>query len=211
MDKITFRPKFARVFGIFAICATTFLRAIAAPDAASSATPGGATPGGAAAAATAGTPELPPPGQPAVLPPEQFFGEAKAGYDAAQQCPEIIAKLFCYCGCDMTDNHSALLDCFTSDHGADCQICRGEAVLALQMKKKGATLAQIQQAVDEKFAKEYPFNQPTKPLVDYRKNRLWKPSKTGAAADSKKTTGAPKLLPGKKAGNCCGAKATPAK
>src|SRR5579871_413239 len=55
-----------------------------------------------------------------VLDPEKFFGDAQVGYQAAQQCPEIIAKLFCYCGCDISDSHTSLLDCFTTDHGADC-------------------------------------------------------------------------------------------
>src|SRR5580692_603585 len=57
-----------------------------------------------------------------VLPAEQFFGEAQAGYTAAAQIPDICEKLFCYCGCDSTDKHQSLLDCFTSDHGADCSV-----------------------------------------------------------------------------------------
>ena len=72
-----------------------------------------------------------------VLPAGQFFGQAAVGYQAAQQCPEIVAKLFCYCGCDLSDEHTSLLDCFTSTHGADCPICTDEAVIALQMKKQG--------------------------------------------------------------------------
>ena len=209
MNKATLRLQTARIVGLLAISATTSLPCLAAKAEEAST----AKSGGSAASASANTPELEstPTGHSSVLPPEQFFGKAEAGYDAARQCPEIIAKLFCYCGCDMTDSHSSLLDCFTSDHGADCTICQDEAILALQLKKKGETLGQIQKAVDEKFEKEYPFNQPTKPLVDYRKSRLWKPSKPQTAANIKNSPGAPKLLPGKKAGNCCGAKATAAK
>jgi hypothetical protein len=50
-----------------------------------------------------------------VLSPQTFFGNAQAGYDAAQQIPDICSKLFCYCGCEAkeTDDHSSLLDCFT--------------------------------------------------------------------------------------------------
>ena len=62
-----------------------------------------------------------------VLDPNKYFGKAKLGYAAAQLCPEICAKLFCYCGCDETDEHDTLLDCFTTDHGVDCHICQEEA------------------------------------------------------------------------------------
>src|SRR5438105_5449302 len=47
-----------------------------------------------------------------VLPPEQFFGAAAMGYSAAKANPHVCSKLFCYCGCDITDNHNNLLDCF---------------------------------------------------------------------------------------------------
>src|SRR5271170_459218 len=40
-----------------------------------------------------------------VLNPGQFFGPAAMGYAAAQGCPHVCTKLFCYCGCDMTDGH----------------------------------------------------------------------------------------------------------
>ena len=84
------------------------------------------------------------PGEPPVLDPNKFFGHAKSGYAAAQLCPEICAKLFCYCGCDMTDDHDSLLDCFTTDHGVDCHICQEEALIALKMKREGKSMKQIQ-------------------------------------------------------------------
>jgi len=115
------------------------------------------------------------PGEPPVLDPNRFFGHAKSGYAAAQLCPEICAKLFCYCGCDMTDDHDSLLDCFTSDHGVDCHICQEEALIALKMKREGKSMKQIQQAIDVMFEKEYPFDEPTAVIQKYRKNRLWQP------------------------------------
>ncbi len=115
------------------------------------------------------------PGEPPVLDPNRFFGHAKSGYAAAQLCPEICAKLFCYCGCDMTDDHDSLLDCFTSDHGVDCHICQEEALIALKMKREGKSMKQIQQAIDIMFEKEYPFDEPTAVIQKYRKNRLWQP------------------------------------
>lgn len=115
------------------------------------------------------------PGEPPVLDPNRFFGHAKSGYAAAQLCPEICAKLFCYCGCDMTDDHDSLLDCFTTDHGVDCHICQEEALIALKMKREGKSMKQIQQAIDIMFEKEYPFDEPTAVIQKYRKNRLWQP------------------------------------
>jgi hypothetical protein len=134
-----------------------------------------------------------------VLPPGQFFGQAAVGYQAAQQCPEIIEKLFCYCGCDETDQHTTLLDCFTTTHGADCQICTDEAVIAAQMKKQGKSIAEIQQAVDSKYAKEYPFQNESDALKKYRASALGVKSSSATSDKSGKN----KLKEGKTAGTCC--------
>jgi hypothetical protein len=141
-----------------------------------------------------------------VLDPQQFFGESQVGYLAAQQCPEIIAKLFCWCGCDETDSHTSLLDCFTTDHGADCKICTGEALMALKLKKQGKSMAEIQRAVDAKFESEYPFDNPSKTLQQYRAHRLYQGDAKGAT--TQRPSSAPKLKPGKQVGNCCGNKKT---
>jgi hypothetical protein len=113
-----------------------------------------------------------------VLPAENFFGNAKLGYLAAKRVPDICEKLFCYCGCDLTDNHSSLLDCFTSDHGVDCNICQEEALLADKMHTAGSSLAEIQKVIDQKYAPEYNsiFNKPSKMLLEYRSKRKWKPT-----------------------------------
>jgi hypothetical protein len=132
-----------------------------------------------------------------ILPAGQFFGQAAVGYQAAQQCPEIIANLFCYCGCDMTDKHTTLLDCFTSEHGADCPICTDEAVIAAQMKKLGKTVPQIQQAIDSKYAKEYPFQEESPALKKYRLMAL------GAKSTSPDKPSGKQLKPGRTSGTCC--------
>lgn len=144
-----------------------------------------------------------------VLDPSQFFGEVQAAYAAAKECPDLCANLFCYCGCDFTDKHSSLLDCFTSEHSADCQICRDEVFMALGMKKQGKTLAEIQSAIDDKFSGEYPFKEPSPALAAYRAKKAGKPLPKQPAASNNKTSEAdspPVLKPGKKAGNCCGHK-----
>lgn len=126
-----------------------------------------------------------------VLDPNKYFGKAKIGYMAAQACPEICEKLFCYCGCDVTDEHDSLLDCFTTDHGVDCYICQEEAVIALKMKKEGKSLGEIQKAIDAKFEKMNPFD-PTDKLKKYWSIRSYKPgSQDGASsAKSAKSSGA---------------------
>lgn len=119
-----------------------------------------------------------------VLDPEKYFGKAKLGYMAARLCPEICEKLFCYCGCDVTDEHSTLLDCFTSDHGVDCYICQEEALIALKMKREGKSLAEIQKAIDLQYEKQNPFA-PTDKLLRYQKERLWQPDKTDKTGKQK--------------------------
>lgn len=111
-----------------------------------------------------------------VLDPHQFFGQAKAGYVAAQKVPEICDKLFCYCGCDLTDCHGSLLECFTSDHGVDCHICQEEALIALKMHRKNKSLAEIQKYIDKRYEHEYPFQVESEVLKKYKAERLWKDS-----------------------------------
>lgn len=110
---------------------------------------------------------------PAVLDPDKYSGQARAGYAACKEIPQICDKLFCYCGCDLTDCHGSLLDCFTNDHGEDCHICQEEAIVALKLHKKGKTLTAIQKEVDKKFEKEYPFEVESPALQKYKANRLW--------------------------------------
>jgi len=105
-----------------------------------------------------------------VLNPSKFFGRAALGYSAAKQAPEVCQKLFCYCGCDMTDSHASLLDCFTCDHGADCQICQEEAIIGLHMKQEGKSLYKIQKAIDEAFSQQYPWDKPSQQLTKYRES-----------------------------------------
>jgi hypothetical protein len=108
-----------------------------------------------------------------VLAPEQFGGEASMGYAAAAAVPKVCAKLFCYCGCDSTDNHTNLLDCFTSTHGSDCHICQEEALMALRMQKEGKSLKEIQKSVDDTYSHMYPFRNPTAALKNYRAHKLY--------------------------------------
>ncbi|MBU6452960.1 MAG: hypothetical protein KGS72_14340 [Cyanobacteria bacterium REEB67] len=173
----------------------------------------------AAAAATTGTAEAsstaPAAGEKPVLDPGKYFGKAKAGYQAAKEAPEICAKLFCYCGCDLTDDHSSLLDCFTSDHGVDCYICQEEALVALKMKQQGKSLAEIQKVVDLAYTKEYPWDENSPAYKKYLAAKLWQGSaraeldKTRSQGDASSAKdlvkGKPTSSSGKTSGGATGA------
>ncbi len=137
-----------------------------------------------------------------VLPPEKFVGKVALGYKAAQAIPDVCSKLFCYCGCDLTDSHTSLLDCFTCMHGMDCDICQDEAIVALHLKEEGKSLAEIQQTIDDGFAYQYPWDKPSPALIKYRETykikhdgHVTKSGDTDAKANKK-------AHPGK----CCGHK-----
>lgn len=117
-----------------------------------------------------------------VLAPEQFFGAAAMGYGAAKANPHDCSKLFCYCGCDITDKHTCLLDCFTSTHGVDCHICQEESMHALRLHRDGDSLSTIQKTIDETYSNRYPFKEESPALKKYKATRLWTSSKTQPAA-----------------------------
>jgi hypothetical protein len=88
-----------------------------------------------------------------VLPPSLVLntpGAAEA-YAAARNAPELLDGLYCHCECAKHFGHRSLLTCFESDHGAQCDICMGEAVLATRLGAQGGTLDQIRRAIDERF------------------------------------------------------------
>lgn len=124
-----------------------------------------------------------------VLPPEQFFGPAAMGYAAAKGCPYVCNHLFCYCGCDITDKHKSLLDCFTGTHGADCHICQEEAMVALRMNRNDDSLSAIQKAIDEAYSNKYPFKEESPALKQYKALRKWQPSVGGQTSGAKSTSG----------------------
>lgn len=103
-----------------------------------------------------------------VLSPDRFPYPMRMGYESAQKHPEVIKKLFCYCGCDKAENHESLMDCYVSNHGAYCEICLEEAIKADDMCGKKRSVREIQKEVDAAFAKLYPLQKPTAALLKYR-------------------------------------------
>lgn len=77
-------------------------------------------------------------------------GAAEA-YAAARSAPGVLDGVYCHCDCAKHFGHRSLLTCFESDHGARCDICMGEAMLASQLASRGSSLEDIRRAIDQRF------------------------------------------------------------
>ena len=86
------------------------------------------------------------------LDPNQFVGEVKQAYLIAESDPALLAQLHCWCGCDRTDGHKNLLDCYRDTHGAHCAICTGEAIEAEKLAAQGMPIEKIRDALRDRFA-----------------------------------------------------------
>ena len=53
---------------------------------------------------------------PATLPPDMFSGTVRQAYQVAADMPGVLAELNCHCGCDSSQGHRNLLDCFSDTH-----------------------------------------------------------------------------------------------
>jgi hypothetical protein len=85
------------------------------------------------------------------LDPDQFVGQVKTAYQIARRDPALLMQLHCYCGCDRTDGHKNLLDCYRDTHGANCAICVGEAIEAEQLAKQGMPVEKIRDALRDRY------------------------------------------------------------
>lgn len=56
------------------------------------------------------------PGTP--LSPALFVGKTAMAYRVAQEIPEVLDQLYCYCYCDQRMGHRTLLSCFVDSHAA---------------------------------------------------------------------------------------------
>lgn len=83
----------------------------------------------------------------------------EVGYKIAVKEPGILTINTCYCFCDAM-GHKSLLNCFLKDgkpgaafddHAADCNICYGQAMLALLWNQAGLAEADIQKGMAKKF------------------------------------------------------------
>lgn len=83
----------------------------------------------------------------------------ETGYQIAVKHPELLRQIPCYCFCDAM-GHKNLLDCFLKkgkvgskydDHAVTCNICYGQAMLALLWQEAGASEEEILRGMDKKF------------------------------------------------------------
>jgi len=88
-----------------------------------------------------------------VLPPGAFprTPGSVESYAAARQIPAVLDGVYCHCDCSKHAGHRSLLTCFQSDHGAYCDICMGEALLAAELTAQGRSLLDIRAAIDRQF------------------------------------------------------------
>lgn len=91
--------------------------------------------------------------------------EIKTIYKAASYHQDLLEYIPCYCGCGDYVGHKNNYDCFINenknngaivwdDHGTKCQICLDIAATAILEKKKGQTLQQIRQTIDQIYQDE---------------------------------------------------------
>ena len=76
---------------------------------------------------------------------------ALEAYAAARSAPATLDGVYCHCDCSKHSGHRSLLTCFESDHGAFCDICMGEAMVASGMAARGQSLMEIRAAIDRQF------------------------------------------------------------
>jgi hypothetical protein len=85
------------------------------------------------------------------LDPNMFKGDVREAYEIARKDPALLSQLHCYCGCDKTEGHQSLLDCYRDKHGSTCAICVGEAREAEQLAKQGMPVEQIRDALRARY------------------------------------------------------------
>src|SRR5213595_2180041 len=76
---------------------------------------------------------------------------ALEAYAAARTAAATLDGVYCHCDCSKHSGHRSLLTCFESEHGAYCDICMGEAMLASGMAARGQSLMDIRAAIDRQF------------------------------------------------------------
>jgi Protein of unknown function with PCYCGC motif len=80
------------------------------------------------------------------------YPRVKQVYEMAATVPSVLDGVYCHCNCSKHSGHYSLLDCFTSDHGASCDVCMSEAMTAYTMTADGAGLDDIRAEVDRMYA-----------------------------------------------------------
>lgn len=84
---------------------------------------------------------------PETLDPREFKpADLSEAYQTAKNIPDVLAQQPCYCYCQRK-GHRSLLDCFRTEHAANCDICIKEALLAAQLHSQGNSAEEIRAAI----------------------------------------------------------------
>ncbi len=93
-------------------------------------------------------------------------------FQFAAEHPEVLTYMPCFCGCDHL-GHQGNEDCFVRQrnsngdvvawepHGSECQVCIDVGQQAMQMFNSGASLKQIRDSIEKKYAGTYQNHTPT--------------------------------------------------
>jgi Protein of unknown function with PCYCGC motif len=119
----------------------------------------------------------------AVLPPLPFGPRdplprptrvVAAVFQFAAEHPEVLTYVPCFCGCEHLGHHGNE-DCFVKTrnangdvvawepHGTECQVCIDVGQQAMQMYSSGASIRQIRDAIEKKWAGQTQNHTPTPP------------------------------------------------
>lgn len=91
--------------------------------------------------------------QPRIVPAARYadYPRVQEAYRMAAEVPDKLDGVYCYCNCAQHSGHYSLLDCFTNDHAAGCDVCMSEGTITYRMSQKGASLDQIRAEIDHTF------------------------------------------------------------
>lgn len=91
---------------------------------------------------------------PRTMRPEVFEGNVRRAYQVAQEIPQTLAQLPCFCHCDRGQGHKSLHSCFIDEHGANCGICMNEAFMAYRLEKQQRlNVEQIREQIIKNFGR----------------------------------------------------------
>lgn len=80
------------------------------------------------------------------------YSGAIPAFQAVREIPQIVDGIRCQCGCAKLPGFYSLLSCYEGEAMARfCDICQGEARLALRLHRAGKTLDEIRDAIDVRY------------------------------------------------------------
>jgi hypothetical protein len=89
------------------------------------------------------------------FPPQDYLEKVVASYTVANERPELLTGLPCYCPCELY-GHGGVIDCHRSQHAAMCNVCMDEAIEANRLYEAAlsrgeADIAAVQQQVKDRY------------------------------------------------------------